>query len=153
MIREKDKEKEKEAWLIQVKPGSRNSTWLTAWLTGRLDQWVHQPQLAPCIICRKNEILSRLRPTEKETRDYSASANPKKTKKKYDQQLTHLRQCSEWRNNVLTGVFRVLRSKLPTHDVSRVYKIMWNYIYLHNWRTETVGRNQIQTYFNNLVDE
>ena len=47
----------------------------------------------------------------------------------------------------------MLRSKLPTHDVSRVYKIMWNYIYLHNWRTETVGRNQIQTYFNNLVDE
>jgi hypothetical protein len=29
------------------------------------------------------------------------------TRSHYDQQLTHLRQCSEWGNNVLTGVFRV----------------------------------------------
>ena len=74
------------------------------------------------------------------------------TRSHYDQQLTHLRQCSEWGNNILTGVFRVMRSKLPTNNVNRA-KIMWACIYLHNWRTETVGRNQIQTYFNNLVDE
>ena len=30
-------------WLGQVKPSSRNSTWLTAWLTGRLVQWFLYP--------------------------------------------------------------------------------------------------------------
>ena len=68
----------------------------------------------------------------------------------YDQTLTHLRQCSEWGNNVLTGVFRRLRTNLPTDNVRRAY-IMWSCILLHNWRTETVGRNQIQTYFDEIV--
>ena len=65
----------------------------------------------------------------------------------HDQALTHLRQCSEWGNNVLTGVFRRLKCKLPTDNVHRAL-IMWSTILLHNWRTETVGRNQIQTYLN-----
>ena len=68
----------------------------------------------------------------------------------YDQSLTHLRQCSEWGNNILTGVFRRLRTNLPTDNVRRAY-IMWSCILLHNWRTETVGRNQIQTYFDEIV--
>ena len=68
----------------------------------------------------------------------------------YDQQLTHLRQCSEWGNNVLTGVFRRLRStKLPVDNVKRA-KIMWSAILLHNYRTNNVGRNQIKTYFDNI---
>ena len=62
----------------------------------------------------------------------------------YDQSLTHLRQCSEWGNNVLTGVFRRLRGWLPVDNVHRAY-IMWACVLLHNWRTETVGRNQIRT--------
>lgn len=70
----------------------------------------------------------------------------------HDQSLTHLRQCSEWGNNVLTGVFRRLKTKLPTENIHRGY-IMWCSILLHNWRTETVGRNQIKTYFNNLEKE
>ena len=69
----------------------------------------------------------------------------------YDAQLTHLRQCSEWGNNTLTGVFRRLRTKLPTNNIKRA-KIMWSCIFLHNFRTETVGRNQIKTYFNYIND-
>ena len=64
----------------------------------------------------------------------------------YDSQLTHLRQASEWGNNTLTGVFRRLRGKLPTNNIGRA-KIMWSCILVHNFRTETVGRNQIRTYF------
>ena len=70
----------------------------------------------------------------------------------YDQTLTHLRQCSEWGNNVLTGVFRRLRTNLPTDNVRRAY-IMWTCILLHNWRTETVGRNQIRSYFDEIVKQ
>ena len=69
----------------------------------------------------------------------------------YDQTLTHLRQCSEWGNNILTGVFRRLRTNLPTDNIRRGY-IMWTCILLHNWRTETVGRNQIRTYFDDIVN-
>lgn len=67
----------------------------------------------------------------------------------YDEQLTHLRQCSEWGNNVLTGCFRRLRNPLPTHNIKRA-RLMWCCILLHNWRTNTVGRNQIKTYFDEL---
>ena len=70
-------------------------------------------------------------------------------KSDYEKSLTHLRQCSEWGNNVLTGVFRRLRTKLPTDNVKRA-TIQWCCILLHNWRTETCDRNQIKTYFNNL---
>ena len=70
----------------------------------------------------------------------------------YDMSLTHLRQCSEWGNNILTGVFRRLRSLLPTDNMTRAL-IMWSCIYLHNYRTEIIGRNQIRKYFGNLVDE
>ena len=28
---------------------------------------------------------------------------------------------------------------------------MWSCILLHNWRTETAGRNQIRTYFDEIV--
>jgi len=61
----------------------------------------------------------------------------------------HLRQCSEWGNNVLTGVFCSLRTKLPTDNTKRA-TIQWCCILLHNWRTETCDQNQIKTYINNL---
>ena len=72
----------------------------------------------------------------------------------YDQSLTHLRQCSEWGNNILTGNWRRLRTKLPTNNVARG-QIMWACILLHNYRTETMGRNQIRSYFEYLeeIDE
>ena len=69
-----------------------------------------------------------------------------------DAQLTHLRQASEWGNNILTGVFRRLRTKLPTDNVKRA-RIMWSAIFLHNFRTETVGRNQIRTYFDQINND
>ena len=75
-----------------------------------------------------------------------------KQRSSYDQSLTHLCQCSEWGNNGLTGVFRSLRGKLPTDNVQRGY-IVWCCVLLHNWRTETVGRNQIATYFNSIVNK
>ena len=71
----------------------------------------------------------------------------------YDQSLTHLRQCSEWGNNILTGCFRRLRGGfLPIDNVMHSY-IIWCCVLLHNWRTETVERNQIKTYFNELQSE
>ena len=70
----------------------------------------------------------------------------------YDMSLTHLRQCSEWGNNILTGVFIRLRSLLPTDNMARSL-IVWSCIYLHDYRTEIIERNQIRTYFDNLVDE
>ena len=70
----------------------------------------------------------------------------------YDQSLTHLRQCSEWGNNVLTGCFRRLRTDIPTNNVKRA-TLFWACILMHNFRTETVGQNQILTYFNMLEEE
>ena len=70
----------------------------------------------------------------------------------YDQSLTHLRQCSEWGNNILMGCWRRLRTKLPTNNVARG-QIMWACILMHNWRTETVGRNQIKTYFKDIIEK
>ena len=66
--------------------------------------------------------------------------------------LTYLRQCSEWGKNILTEVFRRLRSLLPADNMARAL-IMWSCIYLHNYRTEIIGRNQNRTYFDKLVDE
>ena len=68
----------------------------------------------------------------------------------YGQSLTHLRQCSEWGNNILTGCWRRLRTKLPTDNVACA-QIIWVCILLHNWRMETIGRNQIRTYFNDII--
>ena len=70
----------------------------------------------------------------------------------YDKQLTHLRQASEWGNNVLVGTFRRLKRKLPTDNKKRAL-LMWAWILLTNWRTETVEQNQIKTYFNNISCE
>ena len=70
----------------------------------------------------------------------------------YDMACTHLRQSSEWGNNILVGINRRLRAPLPLDNVMRAL-IMWNAILLHNFRTETVERNQIKTYFNRIVDE
>jgi len=67
-----------------------------------------------------------------------------------DATLTHLRQASEWGNNVLTGVFRRLKNELPTDNVHRA-TILWTAVLLHNFRTETMDRNQIKTYFNEVV--
>ena len=70
----------------------------------------------------------------------------------YDMSLTHLRQCSEWGNTILTGVFRRLRSLLPIDNMSRAF-IRWSCIYLYNYRTETIGRNQIRIYFDILIED
>lgn len=67
-----------------------------------------------------------------------------------DATLTHLRQCSEWGNNVLTGVFRRLKNELKTDNVRRG-TTLWAAILLHNFRTENMDRNQIKTYFNDIV--
>ena len=68
-----------------------------------------------------------------------------------DAMLTHIRQCAEWGNNVLTGCFRRLKQRLPTDNVKKA-RIQWCCILLHNWRTKTCDRNQIKTYFANLAD-
>ena len=70
----------------------------------------------------------------------------------YDMTLTHLRQCSEWGNQTLTGSFCFLKDKLPTDNHKRGM-IIWCCILLCNFRTETVGINQIRTYFNYLAEE
>eukprot|EP00978_Attheya_sp_CCMP212_P010786 scaffold26270_cov60-Attheya_sp.AAC.2 len=72
----------------------------------------------------------------------------------YDEQLTALRQSSEWGNNVLplTGVYRRLTVELPTENVSRAC-VMWSCIFLTNWRTSTCDRNQIRTYFDYIAQQ
>ena len=72
-------------------------------------------------------------------------------KTEHERQLTHLRQCSEWGNQVLVGAFRRLKTFLPTSNIKRA-TIMWCAILLHNWRTETCDRNQIKTHFNYLCE-
>jgi len=67
-----------------------------------------------------------------------------------DLSLTHLRQVSEWGNNTLTGVFRRLKNELRCGNEFRAL-LIWSCVLLHNFRTETVGRNQAKTYFDNLV--
>ena len=69
-----------------------------------------------------------------------------------DKALTHIRQCAEWDNNVLTESFRRLRVKIPTSNLKRAL-LQWPCLLLHNWRTETCSRNQIKTYFENLQNE
>lgn len=59
---------------------------------------------------------------------------------------THLRQCSEWGNANLTGTFRRLKRRLPTDNTKRGH-MWWTCILLFNYQTCTMGRNQIQTYF------
>ena len=75
-----------------------------------------------------------------------------KVRSGYDNSLTHLRQCSEWGNHTLTGVFRTLQLQMPTDNVRRA-KLLWACILLCNWRCETVGRNQIKTYFDHINKE
>eukprot|EP00563_Minutocellus_polymorphus_P018364 CAMPEP_0197722234 /NCGR_PEP_ID=MMETSP1434-20131217/4996_1 /TAXON_ID=265543 /ORGANISM="Minutocellus polymorphus, Strain CCMP3303" /LENGTH=428 /DNA_ID=CAMNT_0043307353 /DNA_START=143 /DNA_END=1429 /DNA_ORIENTATION=+ len=67
-------------------------------------------------------------------------------------QLTHLRQPAEWSNHCVGGVYRRLMCKLPTDNVKRGY-ILWSCVFLTNWRTSTMHRNQIDTYFAYLVEE
>ena len=70
----------------------------------------------------------------------------------FDMSLTHLRQASEWGNGVLVNAFRRLRRPLPTDNVRRGH-ILWSCILMHNFRTNTCDRNQIATYFNNLLND
>ena len=67
-------------------------------------------------------------------------------------QQTHLRQPAEWSNHSVGSVCRRLLCELPTDNVKRGY-ILWSCLFLTNWRTSTVGRNQTDTYFSYLVDE
>ena len=118
----------------------------TAWWCKIYDRCKDLPKGYKCCcddaFYTKGELMNKLVKTKEEFREGELRSN-------YDQQLTHLRQCSEWGNQVLTGTFRILKGRLPTDNVKRA-KILWACIYLHNWRTETVARNQITTYFNNL---
>ena len=67
-----------------------------------------------------------------------------------EKSLTHLRQCSEWGNHVLVDTFRKLKGKLPTNNRKRAIE-QWSSVLLHNFRTETVGRNQVKSYFEWVV--
>jgi hypothetical protein len=120
---------------------SRSSLWCKIY-----DHVAKLPDGYKCVcddaFCTVGKVKDKLVKTNEQYNEDTVSS-------KYDQQLTHLRQCSEWGNHVLTGTFRVLLKKLPTDNVRRA-KIQWSCIFLHNWRTETVGRNQIQTYFENI---
>ena len=72
-------------------------------------------------------------------------------KSEHDKSLTHLRQCSEWGNNDWTKVFRRLKMKLPTDNVTRA-RLLWCCVFLHNYRVNTIGRSQIKSYFNYIND-
>ena len=73
-------------------------------------------------------------------RDDEDNDTPKSTS------LIHLRQPAEWGNNYIVSNFRRLKTELPTDHISRGW-ICWACILLSNWRTETMDRNQIDTYF------
>ena len=52
----------------------------------------------------------------------------------YDSALTYMRQCSEWGNNFLKGVYLRLRNILPIDKITRS-QILWACILFHNYRT------------------
>ena len=56
----------------------------------------------------QGDLMNKLVKTKEEFREGMIRSN-------YDQQLTHLRQCSEWGNNVLTGTFRILKGRLHVY--------------------------------------
>ena len=68
----------------------------------------------------------------------------------YEKSLTHLRQASEWGNGMLVNAWRRLKAPLPTNNKKRA-PLMWSCILMHNFRTETCERNQILTYFDNII--
>ena len=51
-------------------------------------------------------------------------------KKDYERQLPHLRQCSEWGNQILVSAFWLLKDFLPASNV-KCATIMWCTILLH----------------------
>lgn len=59
---------------------------------------------------------------------------------------TSLRQASEWGMRALQGSFPRLKKRLPGDSQLR-QKIIQSIIYIHNYRTSLVGRNQITTVF------
>ncbi len=93
--------------------------------------------------CTKGNLEGKLLKTQGTHNDHGY-ATP------YNQSLTHLRQCSEWGNKILTGCWRRLRTKLPTNNVAWS-QIMWACILLLYWRTEIVGRNQFKTYVDDIT--
>lgn len=70
----------------------------------------------------------------------------------YDRKNTSLRQCSEWGNNYLVGVFRSINIIFPCKNRTREL-ILWSYILLHNCRVSTVNIIQTNNYFDNLQKE
>jgi DDE superfamily endonuclease len=63
-----------------------------------------------------------------------------------------LRQSSEWGMRALQGTFSRLKARLPSNKSKRKY-IIGSIVFLHNFRTEYVGLNQIATVFNPLYEE
>ena len=57
-----------------------------------------------------------------------------------------LRQSSEWGMRALQGTFSRLKSRLPSNKSKRKY-IIGSIVFLHNFRTEYVGLNQIVLYY------
>jgi hypothetical protein len=60
---------------------------------------------------------------------------------------TSLRQASEWGMRALQGTFSRLKSRL-TSDKTKRSMLIHSIVYLHNFRTEMMGLNQIAAVFN-----
>jgi hypothetical protein len=123
-------------------PGSFHDS-RTSWWCNIYSHFLEIPDGFKCVcddaFCTSGDLAGKLVKTKEEFKEGFMRGI-------YDQSLTHLRQCSEWGNNILTGNWRRLRTKLPTDNVARA-QVMWASILLHNYRTETMGRNQIRSYF------
>ena len=63
-----------------------------------------------------------------------------------------LRQASEWGMRALQGSFARLKSRLES-DAEQREELVLAIIYLHNYRTEEVGLNQIATVFNEEYEQ
>ena len=130
-------------------PGSFHDS-TSSWWGGIYDHFENLPDGCKCCcdsaqFYTKGKLDGKLVKTKEEFKEGLIRSS-------YDQSLTHLRQCSEWGNNTWIGGFRRLRTPLPT-DNQRRGLIMWSSIYLHNWRTETMERNQILTCFEHINEE
>ena len=124
-------------------PGNYHDSRSTKW--GNIyDHCIKIPTLFKCVcddtFYTQGELQDKLIKTKEEYTEGEKRGD-------YDMTLTHLRQCSEWVNQTFTGCFQRLKELLPTDNEKRAL-LMWACILLTNYRTETLGINQIKTYFN-----
>ncbi len=64
-----------------------------------------------------------------------------------DRQATAFRQSSEWGMRQLQGSFPRLKDRLRYEETGERNHILLSLVYLHNLRTNRIGRNQIRTVF------